>query len=98
MSAKDNKRICSLLEKPANATAEAAEKAENAKDSASIKKLGKGLFKVSKPAGKLTSKRAELNKIKQNINRPIKGLMLSHSTDLNGFYLSYLLYVFLNKK
>lgn len=56
-------------------------------------KLGKGLLKVSKPAGKLTLKRAELNKIKQDINRPIKGLMLSHSADLNGFYLSYLLYV-----
>lgn len=62
MSAKDNKKICSLLEKPDDVTLEAAEKAENAKDSAFIKKLGKGLLKVSKPAGKLTLKRAELNK------------------------------------
>ncbi len=58
MSAKDNKKICSLLEKLGNATVEAAEKAENTKDSASIKKLGKGLLKVSKLAGKLTTEKS----------------------------------------
>ncbi len=58
MSAKDNKKICSLLEKLGNATVEAAEKAENTKDSASIKKLGKGLLKVSKLAGKLITEKS----------------------------------------
>jgi hypothetical protein len=58
MSAKDSKKICSLLEKLGNATVEAAEKAENTKDSASIKKLGKGLLKISKLAGKLTAEKS----------------------------------------
>jgi len=59
MADKDNKKICSLLEKLGNATVEAAEKAENTKDSASIKKLGKGLLKVSKLAGKLTTEKSK---------------------------------------
>lgn len=58
MADKDSKKICSLLEKLGNATVEAAEKAENTKDSASIKKLGKGLLKVSKLAGKLTTEKS----------------------------------------
>lgn len=59
MADKDNKKICSLLEKLGNATVEAAEKAENTKDSASIKKLGKGLLKVSKLTGKLTTEKSK---------------------------------------
>ncbi|WPO84131.1 hypothetical protein SD427_07290 [Chryseobacterium sp. JJR-5R] len=57
MSEKDNKKICSLLEKLGNATVEAAEKAENEKDSASVKKLGKGLLKISKLVEKLTGEK-----------------------------------------
>ncbi|WP_294244292.1 hypothetical protein [uncultured Chryseobacterium sp.] len=59
MADKDSKKICSLLEKLGNATVEAADKAENTKDSASIKKLGKGLLKISKLAEKLTTEKAK---------------------------------------
>lgn len=58
MSEKDNKKISSLLGKLGNATVEAAEKAENEKDSASVKKLGKSLLKISKLVEKLTGEKS----------------------------------------
>ncbi|KAA0128403.1 hypothetical protein FY557_09060 [Chryseobacterium sp. SN22] len=57
MSAKDNKKICSLLEKPGDATVEAAEKAENAKDSTSIK-TGKGSTESFKTSRKTDVKKS----------------------------------------
>ncbi len=59
MADNDSKNICSLLEKLGNATVEAAYRAENTKDTASIKKLGKGLLKISKLAEKLTTEKAK---------------------------------------